>query len=87
MNAFSATSLLSEEQKIEFVRRLDNALNPRQRGGKFQWNCSHKLVHARSILDQMGLSVGQVDTLLRFLRKHGGYCDCEIMFNVICATD
>ena len=44
------------------------------------WTCSSK-GHELStpILESMGFDV---DETIAYFRKHGGYCDCEVLFNV-----
>ncbi len=43
------------------------------------WNCNHTHKHATKILEAMDCDV---PTSISFFRAHGGYCDCEILFNV-----
>lgn len=78
MSAFNSTPVLSHEQKISFVRDLEKALELKP--------CDHSypLVHARRILDQLGLGLDKTNEVLSFFAEHGGYCDCEIIMNVIC---
>lgn len=38
--------------------------------------------YARQILAAMGFSPGLVEGSLLYFEKHGGYCSCEILFNV-----
>jgi hypothetical protein len=41
----------------------------------------HDLEQATHILEEMeGLDI---ESTLAFLRQHGGYCDCEILLNVV----
>ena len=37
---------------------------------------------AERILRYMGLDDQSVDLSLAYFRDHGGYCDCEVIFNV-----
>lgn len=41
--------------------------------------CDCTLKHARNFAAQHGLPY---DALRRRLEKHGGFCDCEVLFNV-----
>ena len=84
MTAFDTTDLLTHDQKILFIQELDAALDLRQEDGKDVWNCYHNHSHARRILGEMGLDVEKIVT---FFEKHGGFCDCEIIFNVIGAEE
>ena len=36
--------------------------------------------HAEAVLTELGGI--DIDGTLAFFREHGGYCDCEILFNV-----
>ncbi|TGE31668.1 DUF2695 domain-containing protein [Desulfosporosinus sp. Sb-LF] len=44
--------------------------------------CDHTLRLSRQILTQMQFSRGKINEILEVLRKNGGICDCEIIFNV-----
>jgi alanine racemase len=90
MNNFAKTDILTENQKHLFVAGLEKGLDLRKdEDGKTIWNCYHnyEFVHARRALDQIGMSVEQIDEVLEFCKKNGGYCDCEIMLNVICGDE
>ena len=81
---FVETDLLTGEQKKEFVRLLDEALQPESTpDGGFTWTCRHDYNAARRILDQLGLPTARVAAFLKLCAANGGYCDCEIMFNVV----
>lgn len=45
------------------------------------WRCNNRMSRpfASKILKSMGFNVAGT---LRYFEKHGGYCDCEILFNV-----
>ena len=43
-------------------------------------NCKDDYRHARLVLQDMGMNEA---ASLAYCRKHGGHCDCEILFNVI----
>lgn len=45
------------------------------------WKCSSRpdFELARPILSKMGCDV---EASIAYFREHGGYCDCEILFNV-----
>ncbi len=83
-NCFVRTKLLTDDQKVAFVETLNAKLNLREgESGGMAWDCRHDLQHCTHILDQMGLSVGEVKKLLSFFKRNGGYCDCEVMMNVV----
>lgn len=43
-------------------------------------NTSKERPLARSILEEMGNV--DIEASMEYFDKHGGYCDCEILFNV-----
>lgn len=51
---------------------------------KAAWTCDRSLARplATAILFAMGLTVEDVAGSLEYFEAHGGYCDCEILFNV-----
>lgn len=50
--------------------------------GHITWNCTSRRdrPHARTILENWGDI--DVEASLAYFDCHGGYCDCEILFNV-----
>lgn len=50
----------------------------------FKWNCTQGIErpHARRLLREMGASPEDIAASLKYYEQHGGYCDCEIVFNV-----
>jgi hypothetical protein len=48
------------------------------------WKCdnSSNRPFARKILAEMGLTEDEIDQSLSYFDANGGYCDCEILFNV-----
>ena len=90
MNNFAKTDILTEEQKHLFVAELEKGLNLRKdENNNPIWSCYHnyEFAHARRSLDQIGISTEKVNEVLDFCKKNGGYCDCEIMLNVICGEE
>lgn len=66
----------------EFRERLDGPEGcafRKDAEGKTVWRCDHTHKHATKILRAMGCDV---PTSLSFFRENGGYCDCEVLFNV-----
>jgi hypothetical protein len=45
-------------------------------------NCRHDYQHAIGVMTAMGGV--DIEASLAYCRDHGGYCDCEILFNVEC---
>lgn len=74
MNVWEKTNLLSEVNKQKFVTILQDSLGH---------SCKHNHYHAKRTLRGLGLKVSEVNTLLEFFRENGGYCDCEILLNII----
>jgi Protein of unknown function (DUF2695) len=57
--------------------------------GSGAWTCDardHTRPFCRSIMQHMGLSRGAIAASLAYFEEHGGYCDCEVLFNV-CSID
>jgi hypothetical protein len=54
---------------------------------KVSWDCAsggpHRHDHARKILATMGLAPNTIDASCAYFGSRGGYCDCEILFNVV----
>jgi len=77
---------VSKPQWQEFVRRLEGPkgcnFRLREKGSSaIIWDCSssHHFELASPILRSMGFDV---EKSIAYFRKHGGFCDCEILFNV-----
>jgi hypothetical protein len=73
----------------EFLKRLDGpeGCNFRTKGRRETWRCAgaesaDSYLFSRQIMIAMGLTAGEVTASLKYFRKHGGYCDCEVVFNV-----
>jgi hypothetical protein len=62
---------LPDEQLQALFDALDRKLAIR--------GCDHSRRLTRSFLEQRGLPV---DEVFSWLDEHGGYCDCEVLFNV-----
>lgn len=46
------------------------------------FNCDHTFRLSEQILTQMQFSRGKMNEILEVLKKNGGHCDCEIIYNV-----
>jgi hypothetical protein len=73
------------ERWEEFVGRLEGPegcfIRTKDDGG-LVWDCFNDHTGAKRVLRAMGCSDGQIDVTLEYCRRHGGYCDCEILMNV-----
>lgn len=51
--------------------------------GQLIWKCAggRSKVLSRKILKKLNLSPADISRVLSLAEKHGGYCDCEILFN------
>jgi len=51
--------------------------------GKFTWRCegNHKKTYAQKILKEYFPDI-DIEKTFEYFDQHGGYCDCEILFNV-----
>ncbi len=47
---------------------------------KASWNCNCTLDGTREILEIMAMNI---EKSIKYLESNGGYCDCEVMMNVI----
>jgi hypothetical protein len=58
--------------------------NFRPEDGENIWNCKREAGHpfSRTILARMGVLKADIDKCIKFFEAHGGYCDCEVVFNV-----
>lgn len=45
--------------------------------------CKHKLFYTRRFLKKHGLNTNDINEICAFFQEHGGYCDCEVLLNVI----
>jgi hypothetical protein len=67
-----------------FIVLLDRALTEGLPEGK--WRCGNdgsggsKHRYAEAVMAEFGEI--DIDGTLEFFRQHGGYCDCEVLFNV-----
>lgn len=53
-------------------------------GFDLQWTCGggQDKSHAQKILTDMGFTWEEIEESCAYFDNHGGYCDCEILFNV-----
>lgn len=70
----------------EFITELagPDACNFEEIEGKFTWSCGGgtNKDFAERILSEMGFVSDAIAASLAYFEDHGGYCDCEILFNV-----
>ena len=71
----------------EFIQRLEGPEGcnfHEQEDGRIGWDCVGSTDHPYSIriLTAMGFSPESIAASRDYFRQHGGYCDCEILFNV-----
>jgi len=52
--------------------------------GQITWQCNRGLERprTRAVLEGMGFDQDFVERSLGYFAEHGGYCDCEVLFNV-----
>lgn len=64
-----------------FTMLLDMNLDYKEdKDKKATWNCDCTLKGTKEILKIMAMDI---DKSIKYLEEHGGYCDCEVMMNVI----
>jgi Protein of unknown function (DUF2695) len=69
----------------EFIERLEGPEGcnfHENSNGEMVWSCTSDIdnPHARHILERMGGF--DIEQSCEYFEHHGGYCDCEILFNV-----
>jgi hypothetical protein len=86
--------LEQRRQRNEDCKRLEIATETAVRKLKVDWsrfqaevtqlggNCNHDLRRCRRILQRMGLPQSEIAIVLSYLPLQGGYCDCEVFYNV-----
>ena len=79
MSRLNKTDILTEAQKLKYVGKLDQFL------GKM--SCEHNYVHTRKILGELGIDFDDIENFVEFCESNGGFCDCEIMLNVVYGED
>jgi Protein of unknown function (DUF2695) len=47
-----------------------------------QWTCFGDMRFTQRILRDMGLDEYSIEVSTTYFKDHGGYCDCEVVFNV-----
>lgn len=77
---------MTEKQKIEFFKRLEGKEGCNFRKTKkhgIVWTCGggNEKSFAKKILTAMKITGRTQEEFLELCDKHGGYCDCEILFN------
>jgi hypothetical protein len=75
------------ERWEEFCVRLEGPEGcdfKRDEDGRPTWRCAagSDKTRARAVLSAMGFDEGDIEASCEFFEQHGGYCDCEILFNV-----
>ena len=64
-----------------FRMLLDMKLNYKEdKEGKASWNCDCTLSGTREILEFMAMDI---EKSIKYMESNGGYCDCEVMMNVV----
>jgi len=64
----------------EFIDKLQGACEVRDAEGKVGWLCDGTTKNARRVLDCMDRI--DVEKSLEYFQDFGGFCDCEIVYNV-----
>lgn len=72
------------ERWDEFIQRLSGPDGCDFQRDPFTFKCAGGMdkTFATKILEDMGFASGEVAASLTYFEEHGGYCDCEIIFNV-----
>ena len=75
---------MTKKQIKEFLNELngERACNFRKdKKGNFKWDCNNDFTFSKKILSKMGIKGKEQKEFLEKCESHGGYCDCEILFN------
>jgi Protein of unknown function (DUF2695) len=67
--------------KLEGQEGCNFRLQDEKDSGSVVWKCFGDHSIARGILQRMGFKGRSVANTLKHCERHGGYCDCEIIFN------
>lgn len=66
-----------------FIDLLNDKVDFRKRDdGETTWTCDGTLVETENILAEHFPEV-DLPSSIRYLQEHGGYCDCEVIMNVV----
>lgn len=69
-------------QWITFIEKLEAACDFRAtENNDFTWNCNHDHEFSRKILTSFENI--DIERSIKFFEESGGFCDCEILFNVV----
>ena len=66
----------------EFVVKLSRSLIVTDT----KWRCDgdRHYRYTKQVMGEMGYGEIDIAETLQFFQAHGGFCDCEVMFNVAC---
>lgn len=78
-NEFELTDLFNDEERWRFANSIGEMI-----GNPDDSVCKGDPWQTEEILNDMGISGERREDILEFFRSNGGYCDCEVMLNVIC---
>lgn len=79
---FDGTTWREFCRRMETREGLDVQLKDPNDLSTVTWRCDHTHDKARKIMKAMGFTPDQIDEAVFCFEQCGGYCDCEIMFNV-----
>lgn len=68
----------------EFCVKLSKRCRLKEKNGEVTWKCAggEQKLGARAVLKQMGFSDTTIRDTFYYFELNGGFCDCEILFNV-----
>lgn len=64
----------------DFLQKLQDACKVRDSEGRVGWVCDGTTKNARRVLESMARI--DVEKSLAYFQDFGGFCDCEIVYNV-----
>lgn len=87
MSAFTPDSPMTPNNPFwnAFIERLWTALafEYDADGEPVDWECQNDRRHTVDALRDLGLTFHGVKASLALFRKHGGFCDCEVLMNAV----
>jgi hypothetical protein len=69
---------ISKQDLKALLEKIDESVFE-ERNGEVECLCDHTLRHTREFLRTRSLPE---EPIVKWLGEHGGYCDCEVVFNV-----
>ncbi|HEX9120581.1 MAG TPA: DUF2695 domain-containing protein [Terriglobales bacterium] len=76
-----APDVMKSLERAQFIAKLDDLFCPKDRSQQPK-RCRGDFRHSKSILKASGYDSAALADILGVLRSQGGFCDCEVLYNV-----